>query len=134
MAIDVLVVDNRYVDSICENLWFDLKEKNQKLGRKDVIFHTSFNGNIALDKVRERPYDLVVLDFQMPGMNGAETAAKLREIRPDIVLAGNSTHWNQTNAEEAGLVAYGAGTYTRPIVDYISQLLEESKKHSGKRS
>lgn len=130
MAIDVLVVDDGYVDRICENMRFELEERNKKFRRKDVRFHESPNGYGAIDKVRERSYDLVILDFQMPGMNGYETAVKLRDIRADIVMVGNSTYWNKDLAEEVGLLDYGVGSCAW-IVNHISRILEESKSRSG---
>jgi CheY-like chemotaxis protein len=32
----------------------------------------------------ERNIDLVVMDFAMPGMNGAEVARQTKEVRPDL--------------------------------------------------
>ena len=40
---------------------------------------TADNGNEALQKVFTREYDLVLMDMQMPYMNGYEAAAELRE-------------------------------------------------------
>jgi CheY-like chemotaxis protein len=44
------------------------------------------NGREAVDLYRTRhvEIDLVVLDFHMPGMNGTDTLALLREINPDV--------------------------------------------------
>ncbi len=36
------------------------------------------SGNEALEKIRERKYDLVLMDIQMPDMSGIETAEKIR--------------------------------------------------------
>ena len=37
------------------------------------------DGETALAMVRERPYDLVISDIQMPGMDGFEVARKLKD-------------------------------------------------------
>lgn len=42
-------------------------------------------GNSALTLVRQHDYQLVILDYRMPGMNGVELFGKLREERPEIV-------------------------------------------------
>lgn len=49
---------------------------------------TANSGKKAIEKVKANPhgYSLVLLDFLMPEMNGAETAKKLRAINPDIFI------------------------------------------------
>jgi len=45
----------------------------------------------ALDRLAERPYDVVLLDYQMPGMDGVTLAKKIREISsvPLILLSSS---------------------------------------------
>ena len=40
----------------------------------------------ALDYVAANPVELALLDVDMPGMNGLELAARLKEIRPDTAI------------------------------------------------
>jgi CheY-like chemotaxis protein len=54
---------------------------------------TAFNGADALRLASLHPIDVVVLDFEMPAMDGAEVAARMREIRPQaliIMLSGGN--------------------------------------------
>ena len=125
MTIDVLVVDDMDAKDLCESMRADFELVNESRPKKDVRFHESHDGQDAIKKVRERSYDLVVLDFQMPGMDGYETAVKLREIRPDIVLAGNSVYWYHDSVKSAGLVVNSPHSIY-PILEYISQHIEES--------
>ena len=46
-----------------------------------------FDGGQALLDSPERPYDLLILDVQMPGLSGYTTAQKLRETDRKTVLA-----------------------------------------------
>ena len=42
------------------------------------------SGQAALDTLGTRGFDLLLLDFAMPGMNGAEVAEQARAARPDL--------------------------------------------------
>ncbi len=44
------------------------------------------SGILFLDRYRSEHYDLVLMDVDMPEMDGFETAAHLREIDPTVVL------------------------------------------------
>jgi HD-like signal output (HDOD) protein len=51
------------------------------------------SGAQALARLQERPFDVVVTDMKMPGMNGAELLATVRQRHPQtvrIVLSGQS--------------------------------------------
>lgn len=48
--------------------------------------HSYSGGESLLKAFSARPYDIVFLDIYMSGMNGMETAAKLRKIDPDFAL------------------------------------------------
>lgn len=45
------------------------------------------NAEEALQAVKERPVDLAVLDFNMPGKDGLELAAELRDAYPQMPIA-----------------------------------------------
>jgi CheY-like chemotaxis protein len=47
---------------------------------RDLVSVSS--GRAAIENVRERGFDLAVLDVMMPGMDGVETAHALRSIVP----------------------------------------------------
>jgi two-component system, NarL family, invasion response regulator UvrY len=44
------------------------------------------SGEEALDAVSELAPELVLLDVRMPGMDGIETAQRIRERHPDVVV------------------------------------------------
>lgn len=50
------------------------------ISREDYVVHTATNGADALDIVRKKSPDLILLDLYMPGMDGDEVC---REIRSD---------------------------------------------------
>ena len=44
------------------------------------------DGYEALEKAQEKPFDLIFLDVQLPGMDGVETLEKLKRILPDAIV------------------------------------------------
>ena len=50
--------------------------------------HTAFSGMDAIKKIRTHPYQLVLMDWQMPGMDGFET---VQRIHSDKALSALST-------------------------------------------
>jgi two-component system, sensor histidine kinase len=58
---------------------------NQRLVLDTLATHTKYqvtlagDGNLALRWVRKRPFDIVLLDWQLPGVNGLAVLAALRE-------------------------------------------------------
>ncbi len=49
----------------------------------DVVYDSARSGREGVDKARSNPYDLILLDLVMPGMDGYETCRQLKED-PDL--------------------------------------------------
>lgn len=47
---------------------------------------TAANGLLGLTALKTEPVDVMVIDFAMPGMNGAQVAARARALRPGLPL------------------------------------------------
>ena len=70
-------------------LWVDdeieqLKAHQLFLEKKGYEVVTVSNGTDAIDQCRERNFDLVLLDEQMPGLSGLETLQKIKEFQPSL--------------------------------------------------
>jgi CheY-like chemotaxis protein/anti-sigma regulatory factor (Ser/Thr protein kinase) len=52
------------------------------------LVHTAVDGQTALKKLRERPFDVLLTDIWMPRLNGLELMAHLRQqaLRPKVVV------------------------------------------------
>jgi two-component system nitrogen regulation response regulator NtrX len=59
------------------------------------------SGEACLDRVMRAPYDVIVLDIWLPGMDGLATLARLRERRVDAPVVMISGHGNIESAVRA---------------------------------
>jgi len=55
------------------------------------------NGRAALELVSRQPFDLVVLDFAMPGMLGGEVALNIKVTHPTLPILMVTAHLEKLN-------------------------------------
>ena len=68
---------------------------------------TVADGEAAVDEVRRRAFDVVVLDVHMPRMGGPDAVRHIRELRPDQAILVLSSSSDSTCSAEAELTASG---------------------------
>ncbi len=76
-----------------------------RLGARGFRVDVAESGEMAIEKAGEKPFDAVVLDLAMPGMDGIETLQRLRELNPDfqvVLLTGHATVQKATEAMRLG--------------------------------
>jgi two-component system response regulator (stage 0 sporulation protein F) len=54
------------------------------LSLKNWQVDTAEDGLASLDLVQKKAYDVVVLDYRMPGMDGVELCRRIRQIQPAV--------------------------------------------------
>jgi CheY-like chemotaxis protein len=75
-------------------------------------------------------FDIVVLDYLMPGMTGTELANQLRQVRPDIPIVLVSGYTGPLLSQEALLAGVGQ-ILTKPLdfrklAEALAQVLERT--------
>ena len=53
---------------------------------------TAYNGEEALEQFSQELPDLVILDINMPGMNGIEVLRRMKEINPNLPVILSSAY------------------------------------------
>ncbi len=125
--INVLVVDDDEV--ACEHAKMLLEQTGFKID-------TCLSGKEAVDMVtlnhaRQTPYNLVIVDWQMPEMDGVETTRKIREATNDesTIIILTSYNWDAIydEARKAGVDSF----VSKPL--FTGNLIEEFKKALKKK-
>ena len=102
----------------------------ERLVTRGLDVDVSSNGPEAIERVRDKTYDALVLDLAMPGMDGIETMKRLLAGNPDlqvILLTGRGTIRKGVEA-----VSSGAMEFLEKPAD-IDLLLEKIEKARANR-
>ncbi|HDL78034.1 MAG TPA: sigma-54-dependent Fis family transcriptional regulator, partial [Bacteroidetes bacterium] len=75
--VKILIVDDEFAARDSLTKWFQLD------GYKVDAAEDAYK---ALELLEKKPFDIVLLDIKMPGMDGLELQERIREIDPDIIV------------------------------------------------
>ena len=118
MTEKVLLVDDEeeFVETLAE-----------RMRSRGMEVATSNSGGDALDLIDQEPYDVVVLDLQMPGMDGLEALARIKRRQPDIqvvLLTGHATVEKGVEAMKQGALEF----LEKPIdLSKLSEVIHNAK-------
>ncbi|MFV8376164.1 response regulator [Flavobacterium sp. LB1P71] len=108
------------------------------------------NGKIAIEKLKEKDYDVILMDLQMPEMNGFEATEYIRKTLnstiPIIALTADVTTVDLAKCKAVGMNDYLAkpiderllyskiiGVLNKPKLTKITEILEE-EVHANKKT
>jgi len=104
----------------------DLLSKTLALAEYDV--DVAADGRSALERMRMYPYDLLIADLKMPGMDGLTVIREAKRYKADlpvIIITGFSTESSAIEAVNLGV----AGYLTKPF--RVPQVLAAAAKALG---
>ena len=89
------------------------------------------SGTEALQKIRSKSFDLIVVDFMMPGIDGLETFRRAKEINPEIkaiMLTGYGAPEREIEVKELGVKKFVRKPVTiEQLVDVVNDTLNKSR-------
>ncbi|MBP6334981.1 MAG: tetratricopeptide repeat protein [Bacteroidia bacterium] len=108
-------------------------------------YDSAENGRTALEKLREENYDLILMDIQMPEMDGYEITREIRsklhkEVRniPIIAITADASEKEKVKAKEAGMNDYVVKPYTAEelyasVIKFIPDLPKAAITHTAQK-
>lgn len=121
-GVNILVVEDNIVNQ---------KIVGRMLARKNATVTSAMNGCEAIDILRERNFDAVLMDLQMPGMDGFETTRHIRgELKnnvPVIALTADLFVMETDACRNAGMDACISKPYDAEVLDELILSLMKNK-------
>lgn len=72
----------------------------KRLEERQLEVYTVGSGLDALEEIKHRLYDVIVLDVKMPGLDGIETLKEIKKTKPGIEVILLTGHGSVDNAVE----------------------------------
>jgi DNA-binding NarL/FixJ family response regulator len=92
------------------------------------------DGMTAVQMFKDLQPHIVILDFQMPGINGIETARRMSEIAPAVPIVLFTQHASadlEKHAQEVGIRSVVSKTNAFPMVGMIEALIGSGESEPG---
>src|SRR5437660_3942305 len=117
----ILIVDDSAVIRRSLRFWIEQDSDWNVCGEAE-------NGKMAVEKVEELHPDIVILDFQMPVMNGLEAARRITVLAPNTAMVMFTMHSSEQLVKDAG--AAGIQNVVSKSDDLTGHLLASLKSLS----
>lgn len=117
----VLVIDDEEI--VCESIKRILEEEGYEI-------ESALNGQEAFKKMDENPFDIVITDLKMPGIDGMEVLRIIRREYPNtivIMITGFSTVETAVEAMKLGAFDYIPKPFTPDEVSIVVKKAIEQK-------
>ena len=123
---------------LAEDNIFNQKLATHLLGQMGYLSDLAANGLEAIQSVERQHYDVILMDVQMPEMDGLEATRQIcarwpRDTRPQIIaMTANATQGDREMCLQAGMDDY----ISKPIrvADFAAALERAARKNKGKKS
>jgi signal transduction histidine kinase/CheY-like chemotaxis protein len=144
---DAIVLENYKLKAVALNgisiLYAEDNQYNQIVARETLAYvaegisiDMAENGKIAIEKLQNTNYDIILMDLQMPVMDGYQAATYIRNNLttpknriPIIAVSANATHEEKLKCINAGMNDYLPKPFhPKDIVDVLVKALQTTHK------
>ena len=126
-ALNILLVDGN------RNLVTTLSDGLRKAMGRAISVAVCFSGSEALSMMATQRFDVVISDFNIPGVSGLELINKIRQDYHETILILTTAYGTDTLEEEVHRL--GIGYLTKPIgpsllVQFIHDLIRDGTENA----
>ena len=106
---------------------------SERLLLRDMGSAVAYDGESALEMLREDEPDVMILDLKMPGIDGMEVLRRVKATQPDIEVIILTGHGNETDRETC--MSLGAFAYLqKPVdIDILSETMKQANEKISRR-
>lgn len=125
MSRNILVIDDS--PTLRKLLRFYLKKKGYTV-------QEAHNGRVGLEAIEREVFDFIILDMDMPVMNGAQVLEKLKQWEdfqiPILILSADKGRESIETGKELGASYYMTKPFKPPeVVSRIEEIFKEREKN-----
>lgn len=124
MSRNILIIDDS--PTLRKLLRFYLKKKGYTV-------QEAHNGRVGLEAIEKEVFDFIILDMDMPVMNGAQVLEKLKQWEnfqiPILILSADKGRESIETGKELGASYYMTKPFKPPeVVSRIEEIFKEREK------
>ncbi|MCV6608857.1 MAG: response regulator [Campylobacterales bacterium] len=96
----------------------------------NIVFEEAYDGEEAVNKTKEKDYDIIFMDIQMPVMDGITATREIRKFDKQIkiiAMTANAYAEHKEEAFEAGMNGYITKPISKPMIEEVLSDLKKGK-------
>lgn len=103
------------------------------LQKKGYSVDAAHNGRVGLECIAEKTFDMIILDMDMPVMNGAQVLERLKEMEnfntPILILSADKHDESKSTGISLGAYCYMTKPFKPPeVVERIEEFFKERER------
>jgi CheY-like chemotaxis protein/cytidylate kinase len=110
---------------------------SERLLMRDMGSAVAYDGESALELIRDDDPEVIIVDLKMPGINGLEVLRRVKETRPDIeviILTGHGNEQDRRLCIDLGAFAYLQKPLDINVLSETIQKANEKIRHKKEKS